>query len=1060
MKATFITAALAVFASAVWWAAEGRLSAQDEARLQIEGTETSAEATVSEEGVEVLTRGPVHEAFAEAVSLTANETLVIDQDPPEPIEELPPDQKPEGENVIWIPGYWAWDDERSDFLWISGVWRAAPPNQEWVPGYWSQDESGGNFWTPGFWVSAELEEVAYLPEPPETLEEGPTSEPPTENHIWVPGVWRYQETRYVWRPGYYFEAQPEWVWVPAHYTWCPSGYVFVDGYWDYPLVRRGVLFAPVYYTQPIYRRPSYYYSPSIVINTNILTVHLFTRPRYHHYYFGDYYGDRWAEFGIRPWYHYHRDRVVYDPIFTYYSWREGRRDRDWYRNLERRHDYFERNRDARPPHRYADYRRRDRGDRTNIDIDINNTNITNITNVSLATTLNQFAKQEVNVRDNDRRMRFETVDNDRREQIQERARDIRQFAQQRSKVETEARTTAKTDAKAGASDRQDRRQRQTLNLADRPRARAIDRRADGETAAGSPPAKPGEVAGQDRKGRYRARSRDTATTKPDTGETGTAKPGETATTDAAGQDDGRGDRKGRDRARSRDTATTTPGTTEAGAANPGATATSDTAGQQGDRKGRDRARSRDTATTTPGASDTGTTAPAASDTATPETGSAARTARERAQRARDAARGETTPGASGAAGTPRTGEGVTRGTRRSADRTDRANVVEDRLDVQRGSLDTPRGQTGRSADRSPRANALEDRLDVGRGALDTDAGRTRRPTAGAGGASSGRQALDPGAQRPGVEDPRTLRNSDVRGEDDLENRRLYGTDRENRVARPGRDDRAGARGTTEAGGTNSADRNSGGAALPGIRQPRDAGAPNSDLDRLRSRRPSDVRREGNTLNEDRRDFDRRNELSRPGRDSRGPGGSAPAPDSPRNRLDLPDSSSGASRILQQRERERSAEAARSADRSTQRALQQLQRSRETSGGAVERRALRPVEQPSRDRDASRSRSPDSSALRSLQQGQQRDRGAEAARSAARSAERASAARSAERSRDAARSAQRAGAERASAAARSAERSRSSERSAERGSDRGRSDRGRDQDRGGDRKSDRKGKDRD
>ena len=32
---------------------------------------------------------------------------------------------------------------------------------------------------------------------------------------------------------------------PAHYVWAPRGYVFVDGYWDYSLGRRGVLFAPV-----------------------------------------------------------------------------------------------------------------------------------------------------------------------------------------------------------------------------------------------------------------------------------------------------------------------------------------------------------------------------------------------------------------------------------------------------------------------------------------------------------------------------------------------------------------------------------------------------------------------------------------------------------------------------------------------------------------------------------------------------------------------------------------------------------------------------------------------
>ena len=35
--------------------------------------------------------------------------------------------------------------------------------------------------------------------------------------------------------------------MPAHYVWTPRGYVFVDGYYDYSVARRGVLFAPVYF---------------------------------------------------------------------------------------------------------------------------------------------------------------------------------------------------------------------------------------------------------------------------------------------------------------------------------------------------------------------------------------------------------------------------------------------------------------------------------------------------------------------------------------------------------------------------------------------------------------------------------------------------------------------------------------------------------------------------------------------------------------------------------------------------------------------------------------------
>ena len=122
-----------------------------------------------EQGVQVLTRGPVHEAFAETVTFDPEPGIVTPKAPPAAIEEVPPEQRPEGDNVTWIPGYWAWDDERDDFLWISGIWRALPPGRQWVPGYWGKSGQGFQ-WTSGYWADAESSEVEYLPEPPATVE--------------------------------------------------------------------------------------------------------------------------------------------------------------------------------------------------------------------------------------------------------------------------------------------------------------------------------------------------------------------------------------------------------------------------------------------------------------------------------------------------------------------------------------------------------------------------------------------------------------------------------------------------------------------------------------------------------------------------------------------------------------------------------------------------------------------------------------------------------------------------------------------------------------------------
>src|SRR6516162_7694295 len=51
-------------------------------------------------GVEVLARGPVHEAFATPTTEPAP-TKSVAKKPPQMLDELPPDQKPEGE-AVWI----------------------------------------------------------------------------------------------------------------------------------------------------------------------------------------------------------------------------------------------------------------------------------------------------------------------------------------------------------------------------------------------------------------------------------------------------------------------------------------------------------------------------------------------------------------------------------------------------------------------------------------------------------------------------------------------------------------------------------------------------------------------------------------------------------------------------------------------------------------------------------------------------------------------------------------------------------------------------------------------
>ncbi|MEQ1905379.1 MAG: hypothetical protein ABL888_14415 [Pirellulaceae bacterium] len=279
-------------------------------------------APVEQEEIDLLMRAPLHEAFAEVPQTTPTPNPVVARKPPKDIEELPPEYKPEGENVVWIPGYWAWDEERNDFIWISGVWRDTPPGQRWVPGYWNE-EANGFRWVTGFWNAAETQELTYLPQPPAPLEIGPTMQAPSEDYYYAPGCWVYNDSRYMWRPGYYAPYVEDIVWIPPTYIWTPSGYVFRPGYYDRPFDQRGTVFAPVYFNQPIYQQPDYYYQPTCVINTGFgLLPHLFLRSNCNYYYFGDWYADRyirndfcaWSSVGNFGFYRNH-----YDPLYSYYS---------------------------------------------------------------------------------------------------------------------------------------------------------------------------------------------------------------------------------------------------------------------------------------------------------------------------------------------------------------------------------------------------------------------------------------------------------------------------------------------------------------------------------------------------------------------------------------------------------------------------------------------------------------------------------------------------------------------------------------------------------------------
>jgi hypothetical protein len=374
-------------------------------------------------GAQVLTRGPVHEAFAGMVTFNPEPGIVVTKAPPDVIEEMPPEERPEGDNVTWIPGYWAWDDERSDFLWVSGTWRALPPGRAWMAGYWGNTTQGYQ-WTSGYWADATARKTTYLPPPPATVEAGPNIAAPSMDYGWMPGCWIWYQGRYAWRPGYWMQGRVDWDWTPAYYVWTPRGYIFVEGFWDYPVERRGVLFAPVYFDAGVYSRRGYYYSPMIVIDLAVFSDHLFLRPHYQHYYFGDYYAASYYQGGFYASFSFQSSRYGYDPIFSHQSW-EHRQDREWEHGVEVSYQYRRDHETARPPRTWAAQKA------LNPDTAESKQN-----RVLMATSIDQMAKRR------DSPVRFQPVAKAEREKLAQRGQEVQKSRDQRQTLEAKAVDTA------------------------------------------------------------------------------------------------------------------------------------------------------------------------------------------------------------------------------------------------------------------------------------------------------------------------------------------------------------------------------------------------------------------------------------------------------------------------------------------------------------------------------------------------------------------------------------------------------------------------------------------
>lgn len=291
-------------------------------------------------GVQIENRGPVHEAFANpgAPVRGGADGNIAPKAPPPRVPELPPEEKPQGANVTWIPGYWQYDGEKKDFIWVSGFWRNAPPGRAWSAGEWKV-ENGQHRYVPGYWKpSNENSWRIDLPEPPKSVEAGPNIPAPHKDALWIPGHWIHRNDNYVWQPGYWGEVENNMMWMPGQYNYTGSGYRYVPGYWDYCFEDRGLLNAPVYFTQPLWLNAGWSYTPCFGVNVGFgggwawgwggFYDNLYIG--FGSFWFGNYGGWGCWGSGFRPWC-WNGANNCHNPNYNHYCWL-NRNNPNWNNN--------------------------------------------------------------------------------------------------------------------------------------------------------------------------------------------------------------------------------------------------------------------------------------------------------------------------------------------------------------------------------------------------------------------------------------------------------------------------------------------------------------------------------------------------------------------------------------------------------------------------------------------------------------------------------------------------------------------------------------------------------
>ena len=159
-------------------------------------------------------------------------------------------------------------------MWVTGVYRVPPQGRTFVPGYWHAIRTRVWRWVAGFWASSSRKMSLHASTP-----RGPGRERPIDAGARrqfrpiSPVCGSIANGRFCLRPVSGRHSRSAGSGSRRNISGPRVVILMIDGYWDYPMEERGLVFAPVYFHQPLWQNAGWVYRPSLSSTSRRSSIH-------------------------------------------------------------------------------------------------------------------------------------------------------------------------------------------------------------------------------------------------------------------------------------------------------------------------------------------------------------------------------------------------------------------------------------------------------------------------------------------------------------------------------------------------------------------------------------------------------------------------------------------------------------------------------------------------------------------------------------------------------------------------------------------------------------------